>query len=188
MHALTTHPRSPLTAEWLLVLTATVAALALMLRWGVAGAVVFAALLPAAWAASVDVRTGRLPNHLVVASVVPTGALLVHEVIGGFTTAAVVATVAAAALFAVPPFVIHLVEPAAMGFGDVKLAAVLGAAIGMVDYRAALLALCFASAGTAVVGLVLRRQTMPLGPGLVVGAAGALVVAAFVGATPLPWR
>lgn len=188
MHALTTQPRSLPTAERLLVLTAVVVALVAMPRWGVAGAVVLAPLLPAAWAAAVDVRTGRLPNQLVVASVAPTGALLVHEMIAGFTAAVVVATVAAAALFAVPPFVIHLFEPAAMGFGDVKLAAVLGAAIGMVDPRAAVLALCLASAGTAAVGLALRRQTMPLGPGLVVGAAGALVVAALVGATPLPWR
>ncbi len=39
----------------------------------------------------------------------------------------------------------HLVSPSSMGFGDVKAALVLGAAVGTVDWRLAVVALCLAA-------------------------------------------
>jgi leader peptidase (prepilin peptidase)/N-methyltransferase len=54
-----------------------------------------------------------------------------------------------------------------MGFGDVKAAVVLGAAVGTADARLAAVALCLAAAGGAAVGLATRRRTIPFGPFLV---------------------
>lgn len=187
MYALTTHSRAPLTTDWLLVAACTAAGLVVVPRWGAVGVAIVAALLLGGWAAAVDIRDGRLPNALVAASALPTTAVVIHGLTAGAGTDAVLAVVVGAALMAVPLFAVHVVAPAAMGFGDVKLAAALGALIGLVDMRGALLALCFASAGTAVVGLATRRPTMPLGPGLVVGTAAAFVVAG-LGGTTLPWR
>lgn len=129
---------------------------------------VAAALLAGGIAAVVDVRAGRLPNSLV--------ALVAWAATAAAATSpAPLAAVAAAALGAVclggPLLVVHLVAPPAMGFGDVKLAAALGAAIGPLDPRLGLVALCGATGATAAVGLVGRRHELPLGPGLVAGAA-----------------
>jgi leader peptidase (prepilin peptidase)/N-methyltransferase len=69
---------------------------------------------------------------------------------------------------ALPVLALHLVSPASMGFGDVKAAVVLGAAVGTVDARLAYVALCLAAAGGVAVGLATRRRTIPFGPFLVV--------------------
>jgi leader peptidase (prepilin peptidase)/N-methyltransferase len=54
---------------------------------------------------------------------------------------------------ALPVLALHLLSPASMGFGDVKAAVVLGAAVGTVDARLAAVALCLAAAGGAAFGL-----------------------------------
>ena len=186
MHVLTTHRRAPLAAGVVGALASL--AVAIGVAGGPVAAVVIAALVPAAAAAVVDARTGRLPNALVFATLVPPVAVLSGELLTGHGGSAFVSLAAGAVVFAGPILVVHLVSPAAMGFGDVKLAAALGATLGLVDPRAGLVALCLATAGTAAVGLVARRSSMPLGPGLVVGAAGALILAARFGGSPLPWR
>lgn len=69
-----------------------------------------------------------------------------------------------------------------MGFGDVKLAPVLGATLGWVDVGAAAVALFAAFALGAVVGIALlaarragRKSALPFGPFLLLGAAVGLV-------------
>jgi leader peptidase (prepilin peptidase) / N-methyltransferase len=81
----------------------------------------------------------------------------------------VLATLAAALFFFVP----WLVYPAGMGLGDVKLAALLGAALGK-SVAAAILAGLFAAAAVALVvlareGLGARKKTIPFGPFLAFG-------------------
>lgn len=157
-----------------LVALAVAAILATALSGLVAGCLLVVAVMSAT-AAIVDARTGRLPDELLLAATFPLIAVFVTAVFeSGDVVAPAVAMGLGAAAFCGPVFVIHLISPSAMGFGDVKLSAVLGAALGVFDWRLAVLALCFASGGTALVGLVRRRSTVPFGPGLVVGA---LVVA-----------
>lgn len=130
--------------------------------------VVTAALLVGAAAAIVDARSGRLPNRLV--ALVAWAATAAAATAPSPSDAAIGAALGAACL-AGPLLVVHLLAPPAMGFGDVKLAAALGAAIGPLDPLLGLVALCGATGTTAAVGVVTRRHALPLGPGLVAGAA-----------------
>jgi leader peptidase (prepilin peptidase)/N-methyltransferase len=91
------------------------------------------------------------------------------------TDPALGALAAGAAAMALPVLALHLVSPASMGFGDVKAAAVLGAAVGTVDWRLGAVALCLAAFSGAGVGLLTRRRTIAFGPFLVFGAWFALL-------------
>lgn len=136
-----------------------------------------------ALAAGIDVRTGRIPNRLV--------ALAGVAAVAGATALALVDDPVRAlagpglgtAAFAGPLLGAHLVSPAAIGFGDVKLAAVSGAALGLIDGRFGLVALCVATGATASAGLLRRRAHLPLGPGLVGGLVAGTALA-LVGGTP----
>lgn len=136
------------------------------------------------WAALIDLTERRLPNTLVIAgatAAVVTG--LVVTVLEGFGVGGDVAVSAltGAAVIAVPLLAVHLVAPSGMGFGDVKSGAALGLAIGLVDAWTAVVALLLACAVTAVVGLAMRRRSVPFGPGLVGGAVASLLVVRVLG-------
>ena len=62
------------------------------------------------------------------------------------------------------------------------------AALGLVEPRLGLLALCLAAAVTAAVGVARRRSTLPFGPGLVLGAVMALLIAGQLGEEALRWQ
>ena len=159
--------------------TATLAATAMAAAAVVAGptAAVVGALTVASIAAAIDARTGRLPNQLVaivgLAAAVGVGTAAIP---GG----AALAAVAGALILAGPLFALHVATPTAIGFGDVKLAAALGATIGPLDPRLGLVALCAATGSTAVAGVVARRRELALGPGLVLGAVVAVALGGWV--------
>ncbi len=135
-----------------------------------AGAVGIALLLPAA---VIDVEQRRLPDTWVIAAIVGLATTLaVGSAVGAANGSEVgpVDVAGGAIAMAVPVLILHLVSPASMGFGDVKAAIVLGAAVGTVDGRLGVVALCLAAALGATVGLVTRRRTIPFGPFLVAGA------------------
>ena len=136
--------------------------------------------------AVVDVSDGRIPDRLVLASIVPTLLVLVARAASGDLRVAGTAVLLGIVLFAGPLFVMHLAVPDALGFGDVKLAVSLGAVIGMVEWRYAVAALCIASGLTAATALVRRRSAMPLAPGLVTGAALVVLLPTLTGS--VPWR
>lgn len=134
-------------------------------------------------AALIDIRQGRIPVELVLLALVPAAVTLVA---GDVPLGDVALGIA---VFAGPLFVIHVVSPRSMGFGDVKLAVPLGAALGAVDPTLGLIALCFGSAITAAIGLTSRRPALPFAPGLVVGTLAALVLSSvFSTDWLLSWR
>lgn len=138
-------------------------------------------------AAIVDLRERRLPNTLTLAGVMIAAltVLAVTAAEGAEAGGDVLLSVAGgAALLAGPLLVVHLVSPQGMGFGDVKAALALGAAVGLIDAWSALVALFIGSLLSGSAGLLTRRRHVPFGPGLVVGTALALVVAR-VRAVPL---
>jgi leader peptidase (prepilin peptidase)/N-methyltransferase len=132
------------------------------------------ALLPAARAAGFDLVAGRVPDRLVALSVLVAATAVVLGVVGGATGSGVIGVVAGALAIAGPLLALHLVSPATIGFGDVKLAAALGAAVGLVDFRQSLWALAVASGSTLLIALVRRARSVAFAPGLVLGAALAI--------------
>src|SRR5690606_31039131 len=94
-----------------------------------------AALVPAAAAALSDIATGRIPERRVALTACPPVAAVLA---GSPRSATVTSVLLGAAAMAVPMLVVHLVDPDAIGFGDVKLGAALGAALGVLDATTAL--------------------------------------------------
>ena len=121
-----------------------------------------------------DIRERRLPNWLTMPGAV---VILATASVYGRGAPAVVGAVALFAVYAV----VHLVSPAAMGAGDVKLAIGIGALTGTFGSDVWMLATLGApllTAGWAIVA-VLRRsgQTVPHGPSMCVAAVTASALA-----------
>jgi leader peptidase (prepilin peptidase)/N-methyltransferase len=121
-----------------------------------------------------DIRERRLPNWLTM----PGAAVIVAA--AAIHGRGAPAALGAVALFAVY-VVVHLVSPAAMGAGDVKLAIGIGALTGTFGSDVWLLATLGApllTAGWAVVSVVRRSgQTVPHGPSMCLAAATATALA-----------
>ena len=142
------------------------------------------ALLLATWAlfavagialVVVDVRTRRVPDVIVVPGLLAVVVLLTAEAvrIGDPSRAVGVAGGAAAAFAAF--LALHVIRPAALGGGDVKLAALVGAPLGWWGPEAVASGLLLAVllGGVAATGVVLsgaRRAEMPFAPWLLLGA------------------
>ncbi|MGV0625802.1 prepilin peptidase [Mycolicibacter minnesotensis] len=116
-----------------------------------------------------DIRQRRLPNWLTLpaAVVVP-----VLAAAAGRGPAALAGAVALTAVY----LVVHLIAPAGMGAGDVKLALGLGALTGSFGVDVWLLAAVSAPLLTGVCGLVVvaaggRRSRLPHGPSMCVASA-----------------
>lgn len=166
------------------------AAVAVLSPSAVTGAVfaIVAAFALAVVGAWIDLRERRIPDVVVVGVAGVVAGVVAAESVGGYGSTPLTSAAAGAVLFALPLFVAHSISPGALGFGDVKLGMALGAVLGLVDWRAGLLALCVASGATAAIGLVRRATHLPFGPGLVAGSAVALLVSLVDGGTVLPWR
>ena len=127
-------------------------------------------------AGAVDVRARRLPDALTLPAL--PGALLLLIPVGG---SAVWRGVLGAAVATAAHLVVHLAAPAALGAGDVKLSAPLGAALGAASWEAlvvaGLLAALFSGAlATTVIVARGRGGAVPHGPSMLL--AGLLVTAA----------
>jgi leader peptidase (prepilin peptidase)/N-methyltransferase len=135
-------------------------------------------------AAVVDIREYRLPDRWVgFAGAVFAATTWIAWMLGQPVD---IGAAAGALVMTAPILALHLVSPGSMGFGDVKASMVLGAAVGSVDWRLALMALTLASGLGAAVGIAGRRRAIAFGPCLVLAASIALAGAASisVGGTP----
>ena len=136
--------------------------------------------------ALIDIDVKRLPNAIVLPAY-PVGAALLALASwnpGGTSDwgALLRAALGAVVLYAVY-FVIVLVYPAGMGFGDVKLAGVLGLYLGwfgwgslVVGWFAAFLLGGVYAIGLLVAGRAGRKSGIPFGPWMLLGAAVGIVV------------
>ncbi|MFF9584039.1 prepilin peptidase [Streptomyces achromogenes] len=136
--------------------------------------------------ATVDLRVHRLPDPLTLPLAVAALALLgvtalLPEHTGHWPTA-----LYAALALAAGHFVLHLVNPDGMGFGDVKLAAGTGAVLGWYGWPTVLLGTFAAFLLGALYGgaLVLARRAgrktgVPFGPFLLAGTLAGLLTGAF---------
>jgi leader peptidase (prepilin peptidase)/N-methyltransferase len=158
------------------VATAAGVAAAALVRLGVTTHGLLAAGLLAVLVvlASIDLQARVLPNRIVFPA---TGLVLAWQLafFPGSAGEWLVAALGAGFFMLVP----SLLRPGAMGMGDVKLAVLLGAALGR-DVLSALTLGCLAVLPVALWLLVrgrrVRNATVPLGPFLAFGAAVVLLV------------
>jgi leader peptidase (prepilin peptidase)/N-methyltransferase len=138
-----------------------------------------AGLLALAW---IDLHTQRLPReiiHVTAAVVVPL--LAIAALIEGEPVRILAMLIGAVISFAVMGL-IYIASRRAMGDGDVRLAPLLGAALGWLNPGLAPVGLFFGFVSGAVVGLVMmvagkasRKTAVPFGPFLVLGSMVAIV-------------
>jgi len=125
--------------------------------------------------AVIDLRTRRLPNRIVL----PAAAFVLAAQIAIAPDRALEWTLAAAGAFTFL-LVAALVNPAGMGMGDVKLALLLGAALGWAVAPALFIGLAAAAlAGVVLIvrgGWAARKTAIPLGPFLALGGIVALFI------------
>jgi leader peptidase (prepilin peptidase)/N-methyltransferase len=149
------------------------------------------ALLGLAWlgvaAGLVDLRHSRLPDALTLPAAVVAPLLLLPLGAGAVGRGLLGACVAVVGYGAV-----HLLLPAALGLGDVKLAASLGMVLGAASWGALFVAAALAAVGTAVVAVagaclarLSRRAAVPHGPSML-AASWLVTVVAAVGASGAP--
>jgi leader peptidase (prepilin peptidase)/N-methyltransferase len=135
--------------------------------------------------ALIDLDVYRLPNSIVLPSYLITAALFVPGVIaGGDAWPALRALTAMAALYGFF-FLVHSISPNGMGFGDVKLAGLLGLYLGWLGWSSVVVGafLGFLLGGAAGIGLMVfrnagRKTAIPFGPAMLSGAVLALFVSA----------
>jgi leader peptidase (prepilin peptidase)/N-methyltransferase len=126
---------------------------------------------------AIDLEVKRLPNAIVYPSYLVLGALLTGaSVLDGSVEPLVRAAIGAAVLFAFFLAVV-VAYPGGIGLGDVKLAGVIGAALGFLSYPALVVGAfaAFVIGALAGVGLMVMRHAtgrtaVPFGPFMVAGA------------------
>ena len=127
--------------------------------------------------AVIDLDVKRLPNVIVLPSYFIGGLLLlVPAVVQGFWLEYRTAWFGAVALFLLY-FALAWIYPAGMGFGDVKLAGLLGLYLGWLGWGVLAVGTFFGFLTGAVVGVLLmifgsagRKTKIPFGPFMLVGA------------------
>jgi prepilin signal peptidase PulO-like enzyme (type II secretory pathway) len=145
-------------------------------------------LIPFLWlvpvlvlAAVVDARTFLIPKRVVwIGFGVGLALITAVSLIVGHPRMVERALIGSVGYFTVL-FITNLINPAGMGFGDVRLAVVLGLYLGWIDLRLPLYGLLLASLMGLVFGLVRRAtaateagKAFPFGPGLAAGTLGAV--------------
>ena len=130
----------------------------------------------------IDLRHFLVPNHVLYPTLFAMAALLaVAAAVDGRGGDLGRAALGGALGFA-GMFLVHLASPASLGFGDVRLSGLLGAALGWLSLSRVLLGLFLGFLGAALVGVVLiaagrrsGKDSLPFGPFLVTGALVAIV-------------
>jgi leader peptidase (prepilin peptidase)/N-methyltransferase len=124
----------------------------------------------------IDFEHFLLPNRIVYPLAVGTLALLVLAAVGDDAWAAFGRAVLGGVAATVTLGALHLVSPRSMGFGDVKLAFVLGLVLGWLGWSELVLGLFCGFLAGAVVGIALialrhrgRKDHLPFGPFLAFG-------------------
>jgi leader peptidase (prepilin peptidase)/N-methyltransferase len=157
----------------------------------------FTAVQDAAWAipaylylaaigvalALIDLDVRRLPDAIVLPSYPAAAALLALASWGAGDWQALLRAAEGSAALWVLYFGLSLVKPGAMGFGDVKLAGILGAYLGWLGWGDLAVGAfgAFFVGGLVSVGLLLakkagRRTAIPFGPWMLIGAAIGIAV------------
>ncbi|MFD1213923.1 prepilin peptidase [Arthrobacter sp. GCM10027362] len=133
----------------------------------------------------IDARTHTLPNRIVFPAYAVAPALLATAALAGGGTARLWGMLGGGAALWSFYFLLRFVYPAGMGFGDVKLAGVLGMYLGYLGAGHLLWATFAAFALGGLYGIVLvalrrgsLKSAIPFGPFMLLGAVAAMLPAA----------
>lgn len=173
-------PRYPLT-ELAMAGVFTAVGARVGLDWSLPGFLLFAWLLVVV--AIIDARTRKIPNRLLYPLTPTLLALMVGAaVLSGHPGRALTAVLGGLGGFVVL-LILALIQPKGMGMGDVKLAGFIGIGLGYLGYRFVVLGIFGGFVLGGVVAILLmatkargRRDMIPFGPYLALGALGALLV------------
>ena len=137
--------------------------------------------------AMIDLDVGRLPNSIVYPSYPVLGVLLAGAALAQHDGAALLRAGVGAAVLFLAYFTMAYLYPAGMGFGDVKLAGIVGGVLGFISFPVWAVGAFAAFAIGSVVGIgkiVSRRGTsgtaIAFGPFMITGALLALFVGSAV--------
>ncbi|MHA7277290.1 prepilin peptidase [Arthrobacter sp. Hz1] len=130
------------------------------------------------WLGVIDIRSHLLPNRIIFPAYPVAGLLLGVAALLAGDGARVLTMIGGAVVLWLAYFLVRALYPAGMGFGDVKLAGLLGLYLGFVGWSQLLWATIAAFGLGALWGLILigsRRGTLtsaiPFGPVMIAGAA-----------------
>ena len=136
--------------------------------------------------AMIDLDVRRLPNAIVYPSYLVVAVLLTGAALLADDPAALLRAAIGAAVLYTGYFVLAFLYPAGMGFGDVKLAGIIGGVLGFVGYPVLLVgafAAFFIGAVVGIAKLLISRgrgdRLIPFGPFMIAGA----LLSLFVGPT-----
>lgn len=131
----------------------------------------------------IDIRTHTLPNRYVLPAYGFAGTLLVASVLLAGNPGRLVPVVGGALALGALYWVLWAVYPAGMGFGDVKLAGVLGLYLGFLGWQHVLIgaAAGFVAGGLWGLALILSRRgtvksRIPFGPSMIGGAMATMLL------------
>lgn len=143
--------------------------------WALPAFLLFTASLIAL--SAIDLETYRLPKKIVYPSLIAGAVLLAGAGLLSHDMRGIAEAAAGAMLAWLVLLVIHLISPKGMGFGDVRLAALIGMYLGWIELPAVgvglFLAFLFASVigvGLMIAGRRGRKDRVPFGPFLALGA------------------
>jgi leader peptidase (prepilin peptidase)/N-methyltransferase len=136
--------------------------------------------------ALIDLDVRRLPNSLTLPSYLVGGVLLAVAALVGHDAGPLLRAFGGMAVLYIAFFLLAFAYPGGMGFGDVKLAGVLGLYLGWLGWGSVVVGAFagFVLGGLVGVGLILfggagRKSKVPFGPFMVTGA----LMAVFIGQT-----
>lgn len=138
----------------------------------------------------IDIDHHRIPNKIVYPTLFAVAPLLAVAAAGTGEWDSLVRAAAGGAIGFGILFLIHVAAPRGMGFGDVRLAGLLGVALGWLGLGHVFVGLFLGFLTSSVISLLLiglrirsRKDRIPFGPFLALGA----VLAVFVGRPLLEW-
>ncbi len=136
----------------------------------------------------IDLRERRLPDRIVLPSIAIGFVLLSAAALLDGDPNRIATSLVGAAVFGGVLFALHLVSPAGLGFGDVKLGVLLGLYLGSVSLALVLWGLLLGSLVGAAIAVPValhardRHAGIPFGPALAAGTVLALALAGLLGA------
>ncbi len=131
----------------------------------------------------IDIRTHTLPNRYVLPAYPIAGALLLVAALAAGSPQHLLSAAGGAAAMAALYWLLWFAYPAGMGFGDVKLAGVLGLFLGFLGWQHVLLgaAAGFIAGGLWGLALIVSRRgtvksAIPFGPSMLAGALATMLL------------